>query len=180
MNRRKGSKSATGKSTVSHQKPVNIGSPITKLLGHPPIVAHQPPPALPGRSEPEAILSQQLSSATSLHTSEDGLPSPSEANSTPTSRYDTVPNLSDCEDVKYERRNCMPGVSYKTLAGKEQWTPVVKRKRIKQRVCEDTDSDSSGSEVDISCSRLVEYQKCTWLEDLSKRTSCMDTNCFQD
>ena len=78
----------------------------------------------------------------------------------------------------------MPGVSYKTSAGKEQWTPVVRRKRIKQRVCEDTDSDSSGSEIDVSCSRLMEYQKqngvATWLEDLSKRTSCMDTNCFQD
>lgn len=95
VNRRKGSKSATGQSTVSHQKPDNIGSPTKsmKLLGHPPIVAHQPPPALPGRSEPEAISSQQLSSATSLHTSEDELLSPSEANSSTTSCYDTVPNL---------------------------------------------------------------------------------------
>ena len=47
-----------------------------------------------------------------------------------------------------------------TPEGIEQWTPVVrKKKKIKQQVCEKTDSESSGSEVDVSCSRLVEYQK---------------------
>ena len=52
------------------------------------------------------------------------------------------------------------GVSCKILEGNEQWTHVVKRKRTKQRVHEaDTDSDSSGSEVDVSCSRLVEFHK---------------------
>ena len=62
-----------------------------------------------------------------------------------------VPNLSDCEDVKYESHNCTPGVSYN---GKE---PVV---RTKQRMCEtDTDSDDSGREVDVLCSSCVEFQK---------------------
>ena len=105
-------------------------------------VAHHPPP------EPE--LNPSTSNDQPLHVPEAEPTSPSEAELTSTS---TVPNLSDCEDVKYESRNYTPGVSYKTLEGLEQWTPVVRRKRTKQRVHTDTDSDSSGSEVDVSCSR---------------------------
>ena len=75
-----------------------------------------------------------------------------------------VPNLSECEDVQYESRNYVPRVSYKTLEGEEQWTPVIKRKgRVKVRRSDEIDpgSDSSdnGSDVDVSCSRLVEYEK---------------------
>ena len=45
-----------------------------------------------------------------------------------------------------------------------------------------TDSDSSGSEVDVSCSRLVEYQKkdgvpSLSIKHLSKRTCCILSNC---
>ena len=42
--------------------------------------------------------------------------------------------------------------------GKEEWTPVVKRKR-KPRRSESSGSDSDGSEVDVSCSRLVRYEE---------------------
>jgi hypothetical protein len=42
----------------------------------------------------------------------------------------------------------------------DQCTPIVRRKKAKQRVREaDTDSGSSGSEVDVSCSRLVEFHQ---------------------
>ena len=62
--------------------------------------------------------------------------------------------------MKYESRDYTPGVSYKTLEGNEQWTPVVRRKGTKLKVSEgDSDSDSSGSEVDVSCSRLIEFHK---------------------
>ena len=68
----------------------------------------------------------------------------SEAKLTSTS---TVPNLADCEDVKYESRNHSHGLTYKTSEGNEQWIPVVRRIRKKQKV--HTDSDSSESEVDM-------------------------------
>jgi hypothetical protein len=142
MNRKKASKSATNQPTMSHLKPVDVGSPAksASVLDHSPIVAHHPPPSEPELNELSLLVS--------------------EADPTSVSEASTVPNLLDCEDVKYESRDYIPGVSYKTLEGNEQWTPVVRRKRAKQRVCEaDTDSDSSGSEVDVSCSRLVEFHK---------------------
>ena len=146
VNRKKASVSTTSKSTTSHLKPGDVGSPAkpASLLDHSPIVAHHPPPP-----EPELNLNDH-----SLLVSEADPTSISEDSAC------TVPNLSDCEDVKYESRDYTPGVSYKTLEGTEQWTPVVRRKRTKPKVSEeDSDSDSSGSEVDVSCSRLVEFHK---------------------
>ena len=147
MNRRNASKSTTKQPATSHLKPGDVGFPAkpANLLDHSPIVPHHLPP------EPELNLNDY-----SLHVSEAEPTSVSEAELTSTS---TVPNLSDCEDVKYDSCNYTPGVSYKTSQRKEQWTPIVRRKRTKQRLRDDTDSDSSGSEVDVSCSRLVEFQK---------------------
>ena len=131
---------------TSHLKPGDVGSPAkpASLLDHSPIVAHHPPPP-----KPELNLNDH-----SLLVSEADPTSISEDSAC------TVPNLSDCEDVKYESCDYTPEVSYKTLEGNEQWTPVVRRKRTKLKVSEgDSDSDSSGSEVDVSCSRLVEFHK---------------------
>jgi len=50
-------------------------------------------------------------------------------------------------------------VSYKTRDGKEDWTPVVRRRRKGRRhVSGNSESDSDGSKVDVSCSRLVRYE----------------------
>ena len=38
--------------------------------------------------------------------------------------------FSNCEEVKYESRNSVDGVSYRT---KDQWTPVVKRRKKLKR-----------------------------------------------
>ena len=72
------------------------------------------------------------------------------------------PDLSECLDIVYEKHECVPGVSYRTLDGKEGWTPVVKKRRIKKRrtsKSSESESDESGSEIDVSCSRLVKYEK---------------------
>jgi hypothetical protein len=54
-------------------------------------------------------------------------------------------------------------VSYKTGDGKDEWTPVVRRKRKprerRHESSDHSDSDSDGSEVDVSCSRLVRYEE---------------------
>ena len=52
---------------------------------------------------------------------------------------------------------------------KDEWTPVVKRKRKATRVHRSSEDESSDSEVDVSCSRMVEDEKrdgSTWTEDL--------------
>ena len=59
----------------------------------------------------------------------------------------------------YESREQGPGVSYKTRDGKEEWTPVVRKGRKGRRhVSGSSESDSNGSKVDVSCSRLVRYE----------------------
>ena len=45
------------------------------------------------------------------------------------------------------------------MDGKDEWTPVVKRKRKATRVKRSSESESSSSEVDVSCSRKVKYEK---------------------
>ena len=50
-------------------------------------------------------------------------------------------------------------MSYKTREGKEEWTPVIRKKRKARRRCESSESDSDGSIVDVSCSRLVRYEE---------------------
>ena len=56
-------------------------------------------------------------------------------------------------------RDHIPGVKY-TKNGSEDWTPVVKRSRRKKRSdhqCpDDSSSDTSGSELDVSYSRVVQ------------------------
>ena len=64
----------------------------------------------------------------------------------------------NCVDVTYENREQGPGVSYKTREVKEKWTPVIRKKR-KARRCESSESDSDGSVVDVSYSRLVRYEE---------------------
>ena len=68
------------------------------------------------------------------------------------------PNLLQCLDVTYESREQGPGVSYKTKDGKEEWTPVVRRRKGRRHVSGSSESDSDGSKVDVSCSRLVRYE----------------------
>ena len=108
-----------------------------------PIVAYQPTDD--SQSQPAVAPSSPVSS--------ENLLSPV----SPSSSCDS-PNLLKCIDVTYERREHRPGVSYKMRDGKEEWTPVVRRKR-KPRRSESSGSDSDGSEVDVSCSRLVRYEE---------------------
>ena len=50
-------------------------------------------------------------------------------------------------------------VYYKTRDSKEEWTPVVrKRKKCRRHVSGSSESDSDRSKVDVSCSRLVRYK----------------------
>ena len=53
-------------------------------------------------------------------------------------------------------RDRVPGVKY-IRNGSEAWTPVVKRSRRKNHCPNDSSSDTSGSELDVSCSRMVQY-----------------------
>ena len=64
-------------------------------------------------------------------------------------------DLTACENI-YEKRDEVPGVNY-TLNGSETWTPVVKRKR--RRSSASSTDESSSSELDVSCSREVQYQE---------------------
>ena len=84
--------------------------------------------------------------------------SPPQISLPPPSSQDS-PNLLQCLDVMYESREQEPGVSYRTRDGKEEWTPVVRRRRKGRRhVSGSSESDSDGSKVDVSCSRLVRYE----------------------
>ena len=74
-------------------------------------------------------------------------------------------DLTTCENVVYEKRDEVPGVKY-TLNGSETWTPVVKRKRRRSSTSS-TGADSSSSELDVSCSRKVQYQECNGAPGLS-------------
>ena len=120
--------------TTAQQKPADVGSPVKERV-HSPIVAHLP-------SRPESKSLQQLSPKPSLseveHSPHKSLceaepscqqsPVPSsQAELSLTSANSPLPNLSECEDVQNESCNYVPGVSYKTLEGEEQWTPVIKR-----------------------------------------------------
>ena len=76
------------------------------------------------------------------------------------SNQPAVVDLTTCESVSYEMRDRIPGVKY-TKNGSEDWTPVVKRsqrKKSSDHQCPDnSSSDTSGSELDVSCSRMVQY-----------------------
>ena len=65
-------------------------------------------------------------------------------------------DLFKCQDILYESRNSIPGVSYTTPDGKDEWTPVKRRRSIERE-----SSSASGSEVDVSCARVVEKHKGT-------------------
>ena len=90
------------------------------------------------------------------------------------------PDLTKCLNVEYEDHECVPGVNYTTLDGKEGWTPVIKKRRRTARVnrSSESESDESANEIDVSCSRLVKYEKREGIpgfEDLSQRSCHMDT-----
>ena len=88
-------------------------------------------------------------------------PSPSKSTTATLSSHSQGLDLSKCQDVRYESRNYIPGVSYKSVDGEEGWTPVIRRKRktVRLRRSSEHESSMSGSEVDVSCSRKVEYEK---------------------
>ena len=72
-------------------------------------------------------------------------------------------------------------VYYKTRDSKEEWTPVVrKRKKGRRHVSGSSESDSDRSKVDVSCSRLVRYKVCDETPRLTgcfqPRTCYLDTN----
>ena len=72
------------------------------------------------------------------------------------------PDLTKCLDIVYDRHECVPGISYRTEVGGEGWTPVVKKRRAKSRKSSRTSesgSNESGSEIDVSSSRLMKYEK---------------------
>ena len=92
-----------------------------------PVTAHQPSQDYTP-TEAAAALTSPTSSKSQL--------SPVPA----TSSCASSPNLSKCLDVTYESREQGPGVSYKTRDGKEEWTPVV-RKKQKARRHESSESD---------------------------------------
>ena len=71
------------------------------------------------------------------------------------------PDLFKCQDILYESRNSIPGVSYTTPDGKDEWTPVKRRRKMRRRSIERESSSASGSEVDVSCARVVEKHKGT-------------------
>ena len=73
-----------------------------------------------------------------------------------------TPDLAKCLDVGYERRECVPGVSCRTEGGEEGWIPVVKKRRTRSRKSNrssESGSDESGNKIDVSCSRIVKYEK---------------------
>ena len=131
------------KSNLKYDSPAK---PVSVMIHHSPIVAHHPP---------EINLNDSLNMFLKVIQHQ-----PRKLSLLQTAQF---PTYQICEDVKRESRNCTPGVSYKTLNGKKQWTPVVRRKKTKQRVCEmDTDTDDGGSELKwlhVSCARRVELQK---------------------
>ena len=135
----------------------NVDPPEKTVItnSHFPIVAHQPSEVV--SVSPDGISPNSLKCQTSPKTSTATL-SPSESTTTsPSCDSPQVPNLLTCLDVAYESREQVSGVSYRTQDGKEEWTPVVKRKRkIRMR---GSQSDSDESEVDVSCSRLVQYEE---------------------
>jgi hypothetical protein len=61
----------------------------------------------------------------------------------------------------------MPGVSYKSVDGEKGWTPVIRRKTVKLRRSSESESSTSGSEVDVSCSRKVEYEEHNEIPELN-------------
>ena len=64
-----------------------------------------------------------------------------------------------------EYRDCVPGVSYKSADGRDEWTPVTRRKSAMKNL--EGESSESDSEVDESCSRKVEYEKHDGVPGLS-------------
>ena len=76
-------------------------------------------------------------------------------------------NLLACDAVEFETKDDVPGVKYKMANGSEGWTPVTRRRRRKSRTklrkpinypdIDTTDSESSSSDLDMSCSRQIDY-----------------------
>ena len=66
-------------------------------------------------------------------------------------------DLTNCDSVAYEMKDGVPGMKF-TVDGSDGWTPVRKRRcRPKSKMRISSDSEGSSSDVDVSCSRLVEY-----------------------
>ena len=79
--------------------------------------------------------------------------------------------LSDFEEVKFEERNSVAGISCLTKEGKFKWTPVKRRIRKKNRETAGSQdvsiSSDSGGELDLSCSRLIEYENLDGVHGLA-------------
>ena len=132
--------------TETTMKPSNSSSQGISV-DHSPIEArhHQPSDSTPTAIVPSTLPSPELRM----------LPPTSESSH-------EIPDLTKCLDVVYERRECVTGVSYRTEDGEEGWTPVIKKKRTRSRMSSrssESGSGESGNEIDVSCSRLVKYEK---------------------
>ena len=127
---------------------------LEKPVDNSPIVAHQP--------STTSSISKSSSSSAIAHQEVNTLPSPELSPLPPTTESACEsPDLTKCLDVEYEDHECVPGVNYTTLDGKEGWTPVIKKRRRTARVnrSSESESDESANEIDVSCSRLVKYEK---------------------
>ena len=142
-------KSKQRKSEKRMTQPQNITQKARKAVNHSdsntvmtPITSHQSPVKNSAAATPD----------------EPSKPDPTKG----ISLSETAVDLTSCDQVRFELRNHVPGLS-DTVDGNENWTPVKKkRKQHRKRLnssnsCIDDNTDSSGSELDITCSRLVEY-----------------------
>lgn len=78
------------------------------------------------------------------------------------------PDLVSCELVAYEMRDEVPGIRF-AEHGKEQWTPVVSKRRGRTRL---KDNDVEDDDLNLKDARQVEYQERDNLPGLYVRRGC--------
>ena len=66
-------------------------------------------------------------------------------------------DVTDCDSVAYELKDSVPGMKF-TVGGSDGCAPVRKRRcRPKSKMHASSNSEGSGSDVDVSCCGRVEY-----------------------
>ena len=73
---------------------------------------------------------------------------------------DTHLDLTNCDSVVYEMKDGIPGMKF-TADGRDGWTPVRKRRcqtksKMPRQRSVSSDTESSSSDIDVSCCRRVE------------------------
>ena len=161
---------ATDVSSPTKSQAENEGSPIdahlTQTKPSSPTELSSSSAELPSvRTAPPAISDSKL--PTVAQNRSPSVLQTSDSESSLPSSSSLVPNLSKCQDVRYECRDCVPGASYKSADSRDEWTPVIKRKRRSAMKNLESESSESDSEVDVLCSRKVEYGKRDVIPGLS-------------